>query len=386
MEEPDDRLRARGVLIIEQGGRGGVADYTACLSAALVKRGIPVTIATADDHLFAPAPGVRIEPVFAYVRGNAAVTAWLRRKGFGKVLNGLRFLASIPRLALLARSSAVVHSMGWERTSIGIAATLAVRAARVPIVFTAHNTFERIRFSLDQSRVFPRLAEATIVHTEADRAVMGGDVSVIPHGHYGSIADTADPQDPAAARRELGLPEDGLVVLLFGVLRPDKGLGDLLEAAKASPQWHVLVAGEDDGALAAADDKLTELHGRVTVVEGFLPMDVVARSFAAADLVALPYVRASQSGVLHLAYGFGRAVVAYPVGGLTEAVLPGTTGWLTAAPTPAALAEALGDAAELDRIALHALGERARQWARVRFDWDEIATATEAVYVRALGR
>ena len=79
----------------------------------------------------------------------------------------------------------------------------------------------------------------------------------------------------------------------------------------------------------------------MTIREGFHEIGAVAEFFAAADLVALPYQRVSQSGVLHLAYGFSRPVVAYPVGGLTDAVLDGETGWLCAQPTPSALADAL---------------------------------------------
>ena len=191
---------------------------------------------------------------------------------------------------------------------------------------------------------------------------------------------------PAAARDALGLPADALVVLLFGVLRPDKGLGDLLEAAARSPRWHVLVAGKEEGALAAEHARLAapDLAGRVNVHEGFQEMDAVARFFAAADLVALPYRVASQSGVAHLSYGFGRPVIAYPVGGLTEAVIDGETGWLCREPTPAALTDALADAAAAGREECRRRGEEGRRWAGTTFSWSAIAEATEAVYLAAL--
>ena len=142
--------------------------------------------------------------------------------------------------------------------------------------------------------------------------------------------------DGKHARHALGLPANALVVLLFGVLRPDKGLNDLLDAIEEASPWHALIAGEDHGGLASATERLAspQLAGRVTVVEGFQPIDVVGRLFAAADLVALPYPRASQSGVLHLAYGFGKPVVVYPVGGLPEAVIPGVTGWVCSRRAP----------------------------------------------------
>jgi glycosyltransferase involved in cell wall biosynthesis len=381
-------LRMRGVLIVEQGGRGGVADYTGLLAAGLARRGLPVTIATARDHLYRPTPGVRIVPVFAYVRGHSRPARLVRRARLGPVANGLWFLASLPELLVLARRHAVTHVQGWEAPSLGLVATLLLRSARAKLVYTAHNTFERQSGLLDSARIFPGLAGQTIVHTEADRARVSRPPAVIPHGHYLPLADAATGADPDVARATLGLPPGGLVVLLFGVLRPDKGLGDLLDAAADAPEWHVLVAGENHGGLAASAARLRSerLRGRVTVLEGFQPIDQVGRLFAAADLVALPYREASQSGVLHLAYGFARPVVAYPAGGLPEAVLAGATGWICREATAPALAEALGEAAVAGQAELRRMGENGRRWAGDKFDWDRIAAATETIYQRSLER
>jgi glycosyltransferase involved in cell wall biosynthesis len=372
------------VLIIEQGGRGGVADYTGRLADALAARGLTVRVATCSDHLYRPAPGIDIIPVFTYLRDGSPVGRLVRRAKLGRIGNGLLFLATLPRLCRLARRHAVVHVQGWEHPSIGVLAMLALRASGARIVYTAHNTFKRTRFG--SMRVYPPLARVTIVHTEADRANLSRPVRVIAHGHYGDVAAGAADADPAQARERLGLPADGLVVLLFGVLRPDKGLGDLLSAVAGRPEWTVLVAGEEHGALAAAGQQLEDprLRGRVRVKEGFLPIDAVGDCFAAADVVALPYHQASQSGVLHLAYGFAKPVIAYPVGGLVEALIEGETGWLCAAATPTALEASLAAVAASGRSELARRGLAAREWSRRTFDWAAIAEATEAAYESAL--
>lgn len=382
-------LRRRGVLLVEQGGRGGVADYTNYLANAIAARGIPTMVATANDHLLRPAPGVRIVTPFAYVRGRSAPARLARRFRLGPVLNGLRFLLALPRLFRLARGVAVVHTQGWERTSLGVIALLVLRSSGTAVVYTAHNTFERLSFELDSTTVYPPLVDHTIVHTRGDRErIRRGPVAVIPHGTYAPLAERAQAVSTEAARTALGLPADALVVLLFGVLREDKGLGDLLDAAVRSPRWHVLVAGKEEGALAAEASRLAapSLAGRLSVHEGFQEMDAVGRFFAAADVVALPYRVASQSGVAHLAYGFARPVIAYPVGGLTEAVVDGTTGWLCTKPTATALQAALDDAASAGREECRRRGAAGREWASREFSWDAIAASTEAVYVAALSR
>jgi glycosyltransferase involved in cell wall biosynthesis len=384
--EAINELHRRGVLMIEQGGRGGVADYTGCLARALALRGLPVTLATAEDHLYGAIPGVRIVPVFRYVRGGSPLARGARRLGLGPALNGMRFLLALPRLARLARNRGVVHLQGWERPSLGLIATPVLLACGARIVYTAHNTFERRRSPLTGSRVFSRLARHTIVHTSADAQRVSAPVSVLAHGHYGGVADQAQPVSPAAARQALGLSPEPPVVLLFGVLRPDKGLADLLAAAAQAPRWQVLLGGKEDGALHAERETLgrPDLAGRVTIREGFHEIEAVAEFFAAADLVALPYQRVSQSGVLHLAYGFSRPVVAYPVGGLSEAVIDGETGWLCAQPTPRALADALHEADSAGRDEMRRRGEAARRWAADTFDWSAIAAATEAIYLSAM--
>ena len=55
----------------------------------------------------------------------------------------------------------------------------------------------------------------------------------------------------------------------------------------------------------------------------------------------VPYLSATQSGVVHMAYGFTRPVVATTVGGIPETVEHGKTGYLVPPGDAAALASAV---------------------------------------------
>jgi D-inositol-3-phosphate glycosyltransferase len=380
------------LLMVEEGGRGGVADYTEELTRALAAQGWQVALATAEDHRYRPASGVTIHPLFHYVRGRTRLARAARRVGMGKIANGLRFLLAIPPLIRLARRADVVHTQGWEFAPLGLVAVACLRLAGAPVVQTSHNTFERGR-SLDRTHAWlARLTARTIVHTEADLArvpsTANGRVAVVPHGEYGALARSGGAADRDAARAELGIAPEAPVTLLFGRLRPDKGLGDLLAALGRLPQLRLLVGGEEDGALAAARAQLADpaLAGRVTVREGYLDMREAATLFAATDTVALPYPVASQSGVLLLAYGFRRPVVAYPVGGLREAVLDGETGWLCARPDVEALVSALGAAIGAGWPECRRRGEAGAKLAEERFAWPAIARRTSEVYRQAFTR
>jgi glycosyltransferase involved in cell wall biosynthesis len=378
------------LLMIEQGGQGGVADYTAELTRALGGLGVSVLLATAADNTYRPAPGVSVCGVFHYVRGHSRSAQIVRRLRLGAPINGVRFLLAIPRLLRFARRADVVHSQGWEFAPLGLIAILCLRLAGATVVQTSHNTFERGR-ALDRThRALARLCACTIVHTQADRARVprsaGGRVAVIAHGEYGGLARTGGQADRASARAALGIPADAPVTLMFGQLRADKGLDDLLAAVTHVPALWLIVAGKDYGVLAPARARLQsrELAARVIVREGFLEMALAAQLFAAADTVALPYKIASQSGVLLLAYGFQRPVVVYPVGGLVEAVVEGETGWVCARADVDALTDALAASVAAGWPECRRRGEAGRRFADERFAWPAIARRTTEVYTQAL--
>jgi len=379
------------LLMIEQGGRGGVADYTQQLTRALAAEGVQVVLASAEDHLYEPAPGVEVRAVFHYVRGRTRLARLARRLRLGPLVNGLRFLPAIPRLVRLARGCDLAHSQGWESMPLGALAIAVLRLAGVRVGQTSHNTFWRGRQLRRTAAWLARLTAFTIVHTQADVPRVPGAaaarVAVIPHGEYGPLAQRGGLADRDAARASLGIAPDAPVTLLFGQLRLDKGLGDVLTALARVPALQLLVGGREEGALAAESARLRDprLAARVTVREGFLDMRQAAELFAAADTVVLPYAQASQSGVLLLAYGFHRPVVVYPVGGLVEAVIDGQTGWICARADAGALADALEDAARAGWPECRRRGEAGAVLAAERFSWPEIARRTIDVYRRALG-
>ena len=72
-----------------------------------------------------------------------------------------------------------------------------------------------------------------------------------------------------------------------------------------------------------------------------MPDREVERYFAACDVVVLPYESATQSGIVQIAYGFDRPVIATRTGGLAEAVRDKETGILTEPFDEEGLAEAL---------------------------------------------
>jgi glycosyltransferase involved in cell wall biosynthesis len=376
------------VILLEPLGRGGIAEYTRELARALVAEGASVELLTATDHQHGAPPGIKTLGLVPWLRDRGRISRALRAARLGPLVNAVRFLAVVPRIVHRAHRADVVHVQGFYFPPLLALTMLALRASGGRVVHTPHNTFDRGRAHRLPRRIMAACSARTIVHARADLPAvpLPDRAVVVPLGEFGSIARTAPPANRARARASLGAREGEAVVLLYGQLRPDKGIEDLLKAASAVPSVRVVVAGEELGGLAKAGPEVanTNLRDRLVVLRGFQDAQRTAELFAAADVVALPYRRASQSAVLFLSYAFERPVVVYPIGGLAEAVRPGETGWVCATATPDALAEALDEIQREGWTECMRRGAAGRRLAESEYSWGAIARATLQVYRQAL--
>jgi glycosyltransferase involved in cell wall biosynthesis len=235
----------------------------------------------------------------------------------------------------------------------------------VATVFTAHDLLPR-RTAGKRSLWRTLLArfDRVVVHSEQGREVLaelGVESTVIPHPVF--------PSDPERT-------DDGRTLLSLGTIRPYKGLGDAIAAAKAIDGARLLVAG----------DPLEPLNGyreqAGDVAEwrlGYLPQRELERALGEATVALFPYrPELDQSGALLQALGAGVPAVAYDVGGIAEPVRRFEAGRVV----PAGDVEALTAAArELldDGTALAAARAGARR-AREALTWDAAAAAHIALY------
>ena len=82
-----------------------------------------------------------------------------------------------------------------------------------------------------------------------------------------------------------------------------------------------------------------QIENCVKVYDGYIPDKEVEKFFAASDLVVLPYESATQSGIAQIAYGFEKPIIATNVGGLSEVVIHGKTGYIVEPKNSRQLAE-----------------------------------------------
>ncbi|MFM7774608.1 MAG: glycosyltransferase [Candidatus Kapaibacterium sp.] len=144
------------------------------------------------------------------------------------------------------------------------------------------------------------------------------------------------------ARAHLGITH-ARVLLFFGYIRKYKGLRNLIAAFpaihKEFPDTFLLIVGE---CYENADEyrALIEQSGvahAIRWVAEYVPNEDIAMYYHAADIVVLPYDSATQSGIVKIAFGFEKPVLATRVGGLTEEIAPWNAGVVVEPHDPAAL-------------------------------------------------
>ncbi len=147
--------------------------------------------------------------------------------------------------------------------------------------------------------------------------------------------------------------------LFFGRLEAYKGVGVLVAAASRLPTGlgRVVVAGPGRLDLAWMGPLPVQLELRNHLIEDAEALDLLQ----SCNLVVLPYLDATQSAVIAVAYYFGKPVIVTRTGALPEYVDEGVTGWVVPPGDPGALAECLAMAFS-DPARLQKMGAAGREW------------------------
>lgn len=288
-----------------------------------------------------------------------------------------------------ARSADVVHFQ-WLAVQHLDGYLLPVRrtgeGGRRPLVLTAHDVLPREPRPgqlAAQRRLYDRF-DAIVVHSEHGRGrlvdELGADgerVHVIPHGVFTHLAAGASSGSSASERP---------VVLMFGLMRPYKGIDVLLDAWRGADGEAQI---EDAELLIAGMPRMdiSELRAgapaNVTFDPHFVTDAELPAYFERADLVVLPYLQADQSGVLFTALAFGKPLLLSDVGGFPEMQDTGAAK-IVEAGDPRALGRALRELLA-DRATLTEMCVRARAAAKGRYSWTAIAAAHVELYEQLLG-
>jgi glycosyltransferase involved in cell wall biosynthesis len=380
--------------------------YDRALAAALARAGAEVELLT-SRFLYGPVPpaeGYRVEERF-YRRSAARGLDAPARLPF-KAAEHLPDMLRFRRTA----SADVVHYQWLTAPPLDVR----LLPPTWPRVMTAHYILPprpSRRQAASARRVFGAM-DAVVAHSEHGAARLRDEVGldpakvrVIPHGAFDYL--TRLPEEKPLPPELEGA--EGPVILCFGLLRPYKGIENLIRAygqlaGRDSSGVEYRTAGNDIPSKAelrpvsdvGPDDAelwvvgnprmdvgpLRELAaqapGRVRFVTRFVDDAEIPAIFRRADLVVLPYLDAEHSGVLYTGLAFGKPLVLSAVGGFPEVAATGAARLVPPGDT-AALASALAELT-VDEAARAEMAAAATRAAAGPYSWDETARRTLDLY------
>lgn len=185
-------------------------------------------------------------------------------------------------------------------------------------------------------------------------------VAVVPHAAY-SFYVNHNYKLPNTIHKQIAF---------FGRIDVYKGVDVLVEAFYKSNTngLKLLIAGS-----GAIDDTILEKiknNHNVILENRYIENDEIAGLMGNTDIVVLPYTNASQSGVIPMAFAFGKMVIATNVGALSEQV-PTGTGILTDVNSDA-IAEAIDNIYSTPEKILE-YGRNAKRYADTELSWNHSA-------------
>jgi beta-1,4-mannosyltransferase len=270
---------------------------------------------------------------------------------------------------------------------------LLVKVIGIKLVWTVHNLKNHenrfVKTEIFFSRIVAKLVNAIIAHCDASRndiiRLLKADrnkIIVIPHGNYlGAYKNSLTREE---SRQKFKFTDDDFVFVFLGLLRPYKGVLDLIESFQHidDTSAKLLVAGRlgsqdlvDTLPAMAAGNKNILLELR------FIADDEIETYMKAADVVVLPYREIMNSGSAILGMSFGKVIIAPRLGCIPE-VITGAGGILYDPGDKNGLLAAMNTALA-SKDAISGMGKNNYELAR-QLDWTDIAASTARVYRQCL--
>lgn len=222
----------------------------------------------------------------------------------------------------------------WQPFFAPLVGTLArwFRRAGLRCLIECHNILPHERTPLDSPllRYALSVADHLITHSTNDRDEL---LALLPGKLQGEMISVSSlpALDVFSARGVKA--RDGRTILFFGKVRKYKGLNVLIEAMPdvlSKIDCELLIVGEFYDSLEEYQRLIRKLgiESSVHLDNRYVPNEEVPAIFDRADLLVLPYLSASQSGVARIALSNGLPIIASRTGGLSELVIEDFNGLL----------------------------------------------------------
>ena len=402
MQQQINKKNSLKIIMVEPLGDGGIAHYAYNLLNTLSASGVEASLFTNKAYEFeSAAVEFRVySRMFRFANHLVGKYPFLNKEyGTPSVIRRVIKLIEYPLNtleALFLAASAKANLVHLQSVNlIELFMIIAFRVINRKVVYTIHNIMPRHKtpkfYHIILYRIMYMLCNQIIIHSEKGKEdvigffkVRRNKIHVIPHGDYKFFV----PKRPVSKRKAklaLGILPTCKTILFFGAVRQNKGLKNILIALpqikKKVPNVKLLIVGEPWENYDKYRRIITEegIDNEIYEKLDYVSNEEVPLYFYATDLAVLPYNEITQSGILQIAYAFGKPVVATDLAGFREAVEDGRNGYLVPLRDAQSLAEKC-IAVLNDNKKMQEMGGYSKHLADTKFSWDSIAGKTKQVY------
>jgi D-inositol-3-phosphate glycosyltransferase len=288
------------------------------------------------------------------------------------------------------RSVSIVHLHLFHVGYLELLSVFLCKLFRFKIVVTVHDVESfKNEDSLSLYKTYLGQCSSLIVHNNFSydelikinkKCGLEIPISIVKHGNYIPFINRY--ADDNFLRSRLNIAEGKKVVLFFGQIKKVKGLDLLIDAVKYIDRddYVVIIAGKvwkDDFESYAKQIKGTKKEGMFHTDIRYIPDEEVDSYYALADVVALPYRRIYQSGVLLMAMSYGKCVIASDLKPMKEIVIDGYNGFTFKSGDSKDLANRISMALESD---LGIINETANMTMVNDYSWEKVGLNCIQVY------
>lgn len=204
---------------------------------------------------------------------------------------------------------------------------------KTKIVWTIHNLYSHEiyypKIEKLSRKYFSILSDAIICHCsyakklfQKEFSVFQDKIYIIKIGNYHNTYKNEFPQEKA--RQSLKLKKEDFIFLIFGPLRPYKGILNLIKnfnKLDANPHAKLLIVGKPENSLFKKHiEKAVIDNQNINLIFGFVPDDEIQIFMNASDLVVFSYNKILTSAGILLAMNFRKPIIAPRLGCIPETI------------------------------------------------------------------
>ncbi len=384
------------IAIVEPvGGHGGLDFYNLGLTESIASKGNEVYLYTSDT--------TALDSEIKNIKTNVRKYYKNIYNKDNKYIRGIRYLTGTFKSLIHSKNNSVqvAHFQIYNFSKLELFNMSLFKLCGIKIIATIHDVEKLSGMDVVHSQniyeKFQSLIDQVIVHTEFTKNTLvkyfigyEDSITIVPHGDMDFIYKKELSKEEALAELKLDVLSNKKIILLFGQIKKVKGLDILLKAFAKIKDKHkdtiVMVVGklwknEEDEYIKIIKD--SNMENQVKLELKFIDNKDVPLYFKIADIVALPYKKIYNSGVILRALDYGSTVLVSDLAPLTKIITHNENGYVFRSEDVDDMAQKIDKLLENDKLR-DALKRNAMNYIKENFSWDLIAEKTIDVYKQAL--